>query len=122
MRRWWGEEFATSATVCAGTRHGIEAGTAMEFLNGMERRGEPVCILGTTASIAGLFEAMRTRKIAFHLPSGSRVMDTGGGKGQITPLSAEAMVSGSELMLRIPEPFVINEYGMTDICSQLNDP
>ncbi len=121
MISWCIEEFATSPTLCAGTRHGIETATAIEFLNGMERRGEPVCILGTTASIAGLFEAMRTRKIALHLPSGSRVMDTGGAKGQITPLSAEAMVSGSELMLGISEPFVINEYGMTEMCSQLYD-
>jgi hypothetical protein len=121
MISWCIQEFGTSPTLCAATRHGIEIATAIEFLNGMERSGAPVCILGTTASFAALFEAMRTRKIALHLASGSRVMDTGGAKGQIAPLSAEAMVSESELMLGIPGPFVINEYGMTEMCSQLYD-
>jgi hypothetical protein len=119
MISWCIEEFGTSPTLCAANRHGIEAATAIEFLSGMERRGAPVCILGTTASFAALFEAMRTRKIA--LPSGSRVMDTGGAKGQSSPLSAEAMVSESERMLGIPGPLVINEYGMTEMCSQLYD-
>jgi hypothetical protein len=121
MISWCIEKFGTSPTLCAATRRGIETATAIEFLNGMERRGAPVCILGTTASFAALFEAMRTRKIVLHLPSGSRLMDTGGAKGQITPLSAEAMVSRSEVMLGIPEPFVVNEYGMTEMCSQLYD-
>ena len=121
MISWCIEEFGMPPALCAATRHGIETATAVEFLVGMERSGAPVCILGTTASFAALFEAMRTRKIALHLPSGSRLMDTGGAKGQITPLSAEAMVSASELMLGIREPFVINEYGMTEMCSQLYD-
>ena len=121
MISWCIEEFGASPSLCTATRHGIETEIAVEFLIGMERRGAPVCILGTTASFAALFEAMRTQRIVLHLSSGSRLMDTGGAKGQITPLSAEAMVSGSELMFGIPEPFVINEYGMTEMCSQLYD-
>jgi len=121
MISWCIVEFGTRPTLCAATRHEIASELAIEFLNEMAMFSKPVCILGTTASFAALFEAMRARKIVLHLPSGSRVMDTGGAKGQITPLSAEAMVSGSELMLGIPEPFVINEYGMTEMCSQLYD-
>jgi hypothetical protein len=121
MISWCIEEFGTSPNLCAATGYGIETAAAIEFLNEMQRRGAPVCILGTTASFAALFEAMRMQRIVLQLPSGSRLMDTGGAKGQITPLSAEAMVSASELMLGIPAPFVINEYGMTEMCSQLYD-
>ena len=121
MIGWCIGEFGTSPTFCAATRHEISSELAVEFLNEMAMYSKPVCILGTTASFAALFEAMRTRKIVLHLPSGSRVMDTGGAKGQVIPLSADAMVSMSERMLGIPEPFVINEYGMTEMCSQLYD-
>src|SRR5690348_4662212 len=49
MISWCIEEFGTSPTLCAATRHAIETTIAIEFLDEMERRGAPVCILGTTA-------------------------------------------------------------------------
>ena len=49
------------------------------------------------------------------------MMDTGGAKGQATPLRAHEVYEAAGELLAIPPAMVINEYGMTELCSQLYD-
>src|SRR5208282_5725077 len=85
------------------------------------RDGAPVCILGTTASLGVLFEHLDRGEARIALAPGSRIMDTGGAKGQVIPLAAETVCARAWQMLGIAPEFVINEYGMTELCSQLYD-
>ena len=48
-------------------------------------------------------------------------MDTGGAKGQSIPLDAAAVCDRARELLGVAPEFVINEYGMTELCSQLYD-
>jgi hypothetical protein len=48
-------------------------------------------------------------------------MDTGGPKGQAKALDADAVCALATKALGIDSALVINEYGMTELCSQLYD-
>jgi hypothetical protein len=121
MISWCIEEFGSETRACAAGREGVDPAAAIEFLAGRARVGEPVAILGTTASCAALFSAMDESHVTIALAPGSRLMDTGGAKGQIVPLTIEQVVSAAERLLGIAPRMVINEYGMTEMCSQLYD-
>jgi hypothetical protein len=119
MISWACEDFATES-ICAATREGLDTALAVEFLSGRSD-GEPVAILSTTAACARLFGTLETAGRRLRLPPGSRLMDTGGAKGQAAPLSASAVVELAEARLGLAPEMVINEYGMTEMCSQLYD-
>lgn len=120
MISWCIEDFSDGWT-CAADRNGVDARAAVEFLGTAERDGAPVCILGTTASLGVLFTHLEDRAMKLELARGSRVMDTGGAKGQAMPLDAAAVCARAEKLLGVAPAFVINEYGMTELCSQLYD-
>ena len=121
MVTWCIEEFGNGRHLGAASRDSVDVNAAIRFLADAESRREPVSILGTTAASAALFGELRDRRLTLRLPGGSRMMDTGGVKGQATPMSpAEVVASAGELLAIGPE-MVINEYGMTELCSQLYD-
>ena len=49
------------------------------------------------------------------------MMDTGGAKGQAVPMPATEVIARAGELLAIAPAMVINEYGMTELCSQLYD-
>ena len=121
MISWCGEEFATRAHFAAVSRDRIDVEAAVAFLADAEARREPVCILGTTAAFGVLFSAVRSSGVKLRLAPGSRMMDTGGAKGQAVPMAAVEVIAQAGEMLAIAPAMVINEYGMTELCSQLYD-
>lgn len=121
MISWCIEEFGAGAASRAATASSIDTAAAIEFLREQAADDAPVSLLGTTASIAALFQAMAADGIAIELPAASRLMDTGGPKGQTVPLSAAEVADFAEHKLGIVPEMVINEYGMTEMCSQLYD-
>lgn len=121
MITWCIDEFGAGRCECVADRQRVDAVAGVEFLKEAQREGKPVCILGTTASLGALFAYLEGADAGLALASGSRIMDTGGAKGQANPLDAEAVCARALAMLGIPPPFVINEYGMTELCSQLYD-
>jgi hypothetical protein len=121
MVSWGIEEFGNIVVHCSATRDGIEVRDAIQFLREQTRRREAVCIMATTAACARLFAELGSSDETIALPPGSRLMDTGGAKGQVEPLSAAEVVDQAERRLGIDPAMVINEYGMTELCSQLYD-
>ena len=121
MISWCIEDFGTDASLCAATSRGLEIDRAREFLEAAAHAGEPVCILGTTAACSALFETLRSDDKPIKLPALSRLMDTGGAKGQAQPLDAAAVTELAARWLGIEPALVINEYGMTEMCSQFYD-
>lgn len=76
---------------------------------------EPVCLLGTSlAYLHWLEENQET----FALPRGSRLMDTGGFKGEAREITPSQLRTWYERTLAIPPELCFNEYGMTELCSQ----
>ena len=121
MISWCFEEFGTGACLAAASRDRVDTDVAIRFIAEAEASREPVCILGTTAAVAAVFSELRERGEKHRLANGSRMMDTGGAKGQTKPLSANEVIRAAGDLLAIPPAMVINEYGMTELCSQLYD-
>lgn len=121
MIGWIMEEFGQGDGLCVADRERVDIPSALAFLRASELRGEPVCLMGTTASCAALFDGMRAGRMRFDLAQGSRLMDTGGAKGQAVALDSGQVVEYAREFLGLDAALVINEYGMTEMCSQLYD-
>jgi len=121
MLSWCVEEFGDGRTLCAADHNGVDVAEARSFLRQLARTGAPVCILGTTAALARMLATIAASDAPIRLAAGSRLMDTGGAKGQAKPLEAGELIALAEQWLGIPPALVINEYGMTEMCSQLYD-
>lgn len=80
---------------------------------------DPVLLVGTSLAFAHLFEALEAGGIHFDLPPGSRAMDTGGSKGLARELSRAELLHRFHDVLGVSEHLVVNEYGMTEMSSQL---
>ncbi|MGH7913434.1 MAG: hypothetical protein ACREPW_02125 [Candidatus Binataceae bacterium] len=121
MISWMIEEFGIGDPLCVADRKGMEIVSALEILHAAERSGEPLCLMGTTAAFGTLFYELRARRSRLSLAPGSRLMDTGGAKGQSVPLHPGEVVEHAQTFLGLDPALVINEYGMTEMCSQLYD-
>lgn len=121
MITWCAEEFGLGPSVCVANRFGLDVEMAMRTFLEAERDDVPVCILGTTASLGALFARIDESGRCFRLATGSRVMDTGGAKGQAVPMDPAEVICGCVERFGIASAMVINEYGMTELCSQLYD-
>jgi hypothetical protein len=64
---------------------------------------------------------MKERRVRFALPEGSRLMDTGGYKGKSREVAADEMLTSYKDLLGIPGDACVNEYGMTELCTQMYD-
>ena len=112
LRRWGGEDSETVAR--AG---GIDATRARGFLAARQRDGRPVVVLATAWAVVQLLEALERLGLAFRLPPGSRLFETGGYKGRSRELSHAELLAALELRLGLPPSAVIREYGMTELTS-----
>ena len=121
MISWCIEEFGNGSAFCAADRTGLDVPAAIAFLRDAAADRAPVSILGTTAAYAAIFERLDTTGETIALPLGSRMMDTGGAKGQVIPLTSSEVLEQAGARLGIDPDYVINEYGMTELCSQLYD-
>jgi len=121
MISWCIETFGAGPSLCCATPARVDTASAMDFLRAAEAAGDAVCILATTAALAALFEHLRVWGARLKLADGSRLMDTGGPKGQIKPLEPGQVLAIAHHYLSVAPQFVINEYGMTELCSQLYD-
>ncbi len=113
MCAWVAEELATSSEWFGGA-DGLDVPRLVERLATAESSGEAVLLAGPTAGFVRLFDAGR----AFRLGPGSRLMDTGGAKSMPRPLSRAGFLRACWTQLGIAGYFCVNEYGMTELCSQ----
>ncbi len=121
MITWCIEEFGRAESRCVADRGRVDTAAALAFLREASAAREPVCILGTTAAFAAIFERLADPRDRLAMAAGSRMMDTGGPKGQRVPLPAAEVASRAGDLLGIDPDLVVNEYGMTELCSQLYD-
>jgi hypothetical protein len=113
MCAWVGEAYGTGTDWLAD-ESGLDVSALSERLASFERSGDAVLLAGPTAGFARLFETGRTVRLG----PGSRVMDTGGAKGLRRPLSRAGFRRRCWSHLGIPGYLCVNEYGMTELCSQ----
>jgi hypothetical protein len=100
---------------------GLDVEGVCEALTQAQSRGEAVAVLGASFSFVHLLDAMAQRGLRFELPSGSRLLDTGGYKGQSRELAPDAFYDALASGFGVPRDRCINMYGMTELSSQFYD-
>lgn len=106
-----------------GWREGV-ARTVGQAVEEARQAGTPVLLLGTALSFVHLMEAAEeggsdVATAVAALPEGARAMETGGFKGSGRLVSRDALYQGIERVTGIRQDHIVNEYGMTELLSQL---
>jgi len=97
---------------------GLDCAGFLRTLTQLER-DRPVVLLAVTAAVLRVIDRAHGERVAIALPPGSLVIDTGGCKGYPHDLGRAAILELYERTLGVPPAQVVNEYGMTELCSQL---
>lgn len=100
---------------------GLDVDAFCDDLAHVQARGEPMAVLGATFSFVHLLDAMVARGLRFDLPAGSRLLDTGGYKGQSRELPPDAFYDAVARGFGLPRERCLNMYGMTELSSQFYD-
>lgn len=90
-------------------------------LSESQAEGAPVLLMGTSLAFVHLLDRLQAENVRLDLAAGSRVMDTGGFKGVGREVGREDLYTGITNHLGIPPAQIVNEYGMTELSSQLYD-
>ncbi len=109
-----------------GSRHfvgtdGLAVEALCEALRDCERSGEPYALLGATYSFVHLLERLAQQGLSFCLPPGSKILDTGGFKGQSRALPMNDFYDELSTSLGVARAHCINMYGMTELSTQFYD-
>lgn len=86
-------------------------------LRAAQRDGTPLALLGTSFAFVFAEDALGAQR--FELPAGSRIMQTGGYKGRSREVEPSALRQLLSARYAIPEDYIVAEYGMTELSSQL---
>jgi hypothetical protein len=78
--------------------------------------GVPAVVLATSFALVHLADALGGERLT--LPTGSRVMQTGGFKGRSREVPAHDLRASVASIFGVPGRAVIGEYGMTELSSQ----
>jgi hypothetical protein len=121
MVDWAIERFGSASSAVFATADRLDFSGFTEALRQSERDGGPICIMTTSGALIHFFDRCRDAGWAFRLPHSSRLMDTGGAKGASRTMSRAGILHAIWNVFAIPGYFVANEYGMTELSSQLYD-
>ncbi len=91
----------------------------LEEAAGSER---PLLVVGTAFAFVHLLERAREEGWRTALPTGSRLMETGGFKGRSREVPRGRLYRELEALLSLPTGRMVNEYGMTELLSQCYEP
>jgi hypothetical protein len=100
---------------------GLELERLTQSLRQAEADEQPVCLLGASFAFVHTLDALAERGETFRLPAGSRIMDTGGFKGQARELTRHDLYGLLAQNFGVPESHCVNMYGMTEFSSQFLD-
>ncbi|HKB52462.1 MAG TPA: long-chain fatty acid--CoA ligase [Ramlibacter sp.] len=115
------EQFGTGDSAHYVAGQGLDVQGVCAALAQAERSGEPYALLGASYSFVHLMDQLKAGGRAFRLPPGSRILDTGGYKGQSRQLEPDEFYAALSSAFGVPRELCINMYGMTELSSQFYD-
>ncbi len=95
----------------------LELDVLARALSAAVEAAEPVAVLGTSFAFVHAEDGLGDARFA--LPTGSRIMQTGGYKGRSREVAPDALREALSARYAVPEPFIVAEYGMTELSSQM---
>ena len=81
----------------------------------------PVVVCGTAFAFVHWMEELRANGRALSLPSGTRIMETGGFKGRARERTRDELYAEIAETLGVRSSQIVNQYGMTELGSQFYD-
>ena len=123
-------EFGTEDSSTFIDNNGFLWDSLLDTLAKNQTEQSPLAIIGTLASFSHLFNFLSERGMKFSLPPQSRIMDTGGSKGAVSPKwektsqwdwSRKKFYDAAAQFFGISSRQCINEYGMSEMGSQFYD-
>jgi hypothetical protein len=101
---------------------GVDMAAFAGALDDAVSRRAPVWVAGTAFAFVHWMDAVRSGHVrAVRLPPGSRIMETGGFKGRSREVARDDLYLELERVFDVPRAWIVNEYGMTELCSQFYD-
>lgn len=100
---------------------GIDFARLLQDLEAAEKSGTPYALLGASFSLVHALDELQRLGRTYHLPAGSRILDTGGFKGQSRELELDEFYDALSHAFGVPRAACINMYGMTELSTQFYD-
>ncbi len=116
---WSAEDFCGSIESDGAWR--LDLAGCLRSLKTSVESGSPLVILGTAFTFVHLIDFLTQRRLRLNLPSGSRVMETGGYKGRSRAIPRAQLHRLITAHLGIADSQIVGEYGMSEISSQAYD-
>jgi hypothetical protein len=120
MVEWIREDVAGGDGEYLVDARGLDAAAAAERIETMAAAGRPLCLIGWRVAMSSVIAHCRQIGRTIALPADSRIVDTGGPKGGWA-LSDAGFLAACWHVFSVPGYACVNEYGMTELCSQLYD-
>lgn len=114
-------EFGADGSRYLLTDDGLDREALFSELDRAVQTGEPYALLGASFSFVHVMDDMERLGKAVSLPKGSRILDTGGFKGQSRELELDAFYDLLEARFGVPRDHCINMYGMTELSTEFYD-
>jgi hypothetical protein len=99
----------------------LDTTAAMRALDRSHDNRSPLLLLGTAFSFVHLLDHLLATDLHLRLPSGSRVMETGGYKGRSRTMPKDELHSLITRRLGVASSHIVCEYGMSELSSQAYD-
>jgi len=99
----------------------LDSSATVLFLQDSISLNRPVLLLGAAFCFVHLLDYLLAENIRLRLPAGSLALETGGYKGRSRVLSGPELHELITAWLDIDRPYIIREYGMSELCSQASD-
>lgn len=115
------KHFGTPSSAYYIDQQGLQTDALCLALEAAQSTGEPFALLGASYSFVHLMDALSARGQRFKLPPGSRILDTGGFKGQSREIPMEVFYEQLNSHLGVSRDRCINMYGMTELSTQFYD-
>ncbi len=115
------QHFGTSESAYYLDQTGLKVDALCQAIHDTQQRNEPMALLGASYSFVHLLDALQQRHVTFKLPNGSRILDTGGFKGQSREVPMDLFYEQLSSTFGIDRQQCINMYGMTELSTQFYD-
>ena len=115
------DHFGTPDSAYYLDENGLRTNALCEALQQAQDSGQPFALLGASYSFVHLMDALQARGQTFQLPAGSRLLDTGGFKGQSREVPMDAFYEQLSNTFGVGRDQCLNMYGMTELSTQFYD-